>query len=209
MNGYQTLSGAPPAIIFPPYLTVGDTWCFDFPAGDYGVPPWAAIMTFGSGSIRVVNTATLQNGVFYFAVPATDTATLPAPGSVAYSVVINNSDTTENYTVQSGIVPLRPNLSDSSVNVPTQTSLQQQLAACQATILQLLSQRTSSVTFSGKAYMLWDIAKLYEIEKDLIMQVAAEQDRLSGNSRGRIIIPVFKNPWGGPYPSAPWYPYGW
>jgi hypothetical protein len=209
MNGYQTLSGTPPAIIFPPYLTVGDTWAFDFAAGDYGVPPWAATMTFGSGAVRVVNTATLQNGVFYFVIPPTDTSKLPAPGSVAYSVVVNNSGTTENYTLQSGIVQLAPNLSDTTVNVPTQTMLQQQLAACDATLVQLLSQRTSSVVFSGKAYTLWDIAKLWEIRKDLAMQVADEQTRLSGNSRGRIIIPVFKNPWGGPYPSAPWYPYGW
>jgi hypothetical protein len=209
MNGYSTLAGAPPPIIFPPYLMVGDTWAFDYPAGNYGVPPWAAIMTFASGTIRVVNTATLSNGIFYWVIPASDTAKLPAPGSVAYSVVVNNSGTGENYTVQSGIEQLRPNLSDTTVNVPTQTTLQQHLAACDATLLLLLSQRTSSVVFSGKAYTLWDLAKLYEIRKDLAMQVAAEQDRLSGNSRRRIIIPVFKNPWGGPYPSAPWYPYGW
>jgi hypothetical protein len=209
MNGFQTLTGTPPAIIFPPYLTVGDTWCFNMAAGDYGVSPWTAILTFASGTIRVTNTATLQNGVFYWAVPATDTTKLPAPGSVAYSVVVNNPTSAENYTLQSGIVQLAPDLSNTSITVPTQTSLQQQLAACQATILQLLSQRTSSVVFSGKAYTLWDLSKLYEIEKDLLMQVAAEQTRLSGNSRSRIIIPVFKNPWGGPYPSAPWYPYGW
>lgn len=209
MNGFSTLSGAPPPIIFPPTLTIGDTWAFDMSAGDYGAPPWSGIMTFASGTIRVTNIATLQNGVFYWLIPSTDTSTLPA-GTVAYSIEVNDGGSPPtNYTLQSGTVQTLIDVSDASVVVPTQTMLQQQLAACDATLLLLLSQRTSSVTFSNKAYTLWDIAKLWEVRKDLASNVANEQAALSGNSRQQIIIPVFKNPWGGPYPSAPWYPYGW
>lgn len=208
MNGFQTLSGAPPPIIFPDKLTIGDTWCFELAAGNYGADPWTGVITFASGPTSIANTATLQNGIFYWVIPPTDTQKLPA-GALAYSVVVSNPDTTERYTLQGGICQAQPNLSDSSTPVPTQTMLQQQLAACDATLLQLLSQRTEEVTFGGKAYRLWDIAKLWAVRNDLYQRVQDELGSMSGNSRGRIIIPVFKNPWGGPYPSAPWYPYGW
>jgi hypothetical protein len=206
MNGVYTLSGTPPKIVFPPTLSIGDTWAFDMAAGDYSDPVWIATMTFGSGAIRVVSDATLQQAQFYWLIPASDTATLPV-GSVAYTIVVTNASTSERYTLQYGLVTTIPNLADPGTPIGTQTTQQQQLAACDATLLQLLSQRTSSVVFGQKAYTLWDVAKLWEVRRQLAQAVNDEATALDANSRHQIIIPVFKNPWGGPYPSQPFYPY--
>lgn len=208
MNGFSTLSGGQATIMFPPSLNCGDTWAFDMPAGEYSSSDWSASMTFASGTFRLVNMATLSQGVFYFVVPPADTKTVP-PGNVVVNVSVNNATTGEVYTLQQAKIAVLPDINDPSVSVPTQTMLQQQLAACDATLLQLLSQRTSSVVFAGKAYTLIDIAKLWAVRNEIAQWVTEELLTTSGNSRSRLIIPVFKNPWGGPYPSHPWYPYGW
>jgi hypothetical protein len=208
MNGnYPGPGFAPPSsVIFPPNLTIGDSWAFNMDAGAYGSGaedgPWTAALTFASGTIRVVSAATLQGNIFYWLIPPEDTSTLPA-GTLVYTIAVSNS-VPERYTLQEGTVTALPDISDPAAVVPTSTMLEQQLAACDATLLQLLSQRTSSVTFAGKAYTLWDIAKLWEVRLQLYQRVQDERIALSGNPRSRIIIPVFKNPWGGPYP---WYPY--
>lgn len=208
MNGFSTLAGMPPPVIFPPNLNIGDSWAFSMAAGDYSASAWSAVMTFASGATRLANTATLQEGIFYWLIPATDTSTLPA-GTLAYTIAVSNSLTSERYTLQEGLVTALPDISDPNAPIATSTMLQQQLDACNKTILQLLSQRTSEVQFGGKSYTLWDIAKLWAVRNDLASRVSDEQAAAGGNSRGKLIIPVFKNPWGGPYPSAPWYPYGW
>jgi hypothetical protein len=208
MNGYYPGPGfAPPSsVIFPPNLTIGDSWAFEMDAGEYGTPssagPWTATLTFASGTVKVPTNATLQANIFYWLVPPSATSTLPA-GTLVWTIAVSNP-VPERYTLQEGTVTALPDISDPNTSVPTGTMLEQQLAACDATLLQLLSQRTSSVTFAGKSYTLWDISKLWAVRNDLYMRVQEERAALSGNPRSRIIIPVFKNPWGGPYP---WYPY--
>jgi len=184
-------------IIFPASLSIGDTWAFDMAAGDYSAAAWTATMTFASGAIRVANVATLKLGTFYWLIPASETSQLPA-GSVAYTITVDNSLTLERYTLQNGLIKTTPNLSDPNTQIGTATMAQQQLAACDATLLKLLSQRTESVTFGQKAYTLWDIAKLWQIRNGLAQAVNDEEAALDANSRQQIIIPVFKNSWGGP-----------
>jgi hypothetical protein len=203
MNGSYTI----PVIIMPPNLNIGDSWAFDMAAGEYSSGGWIAVMTFASGTTRLAQDATLQQGTFYWLFASTDTATMPA-GTLVYTVAVSNPTSLERYTIQQGTVQAVADISDPDTVVPTQTTLQQQLAACDATLLQLLSQRTSSVQFGGKAYTLWDIAKLWAVRNDLYQRVQDELAATSGNTRAKIIIPVFKNPWGGPYPSYPYYPYG-
>jgi len=210
MNGSYTPSGIPPPIIFPPNLNIGDTWAFNVAAGDYANPsangPWTATMTFASGPTRLASPATLSTNVFYWLISKTDTKTLPS-GTLVFTVSV--TDTVDRYTLQEGTVQALPDVQDPSVSVPTQTMLQQLLTACDATLLQLLSQRTSSVVFAGKAYTLWDVAKLWAVRSDLAQRAADELAAAAGNAKHRIIIPVFKNPWAGPYPSWPYYPFGW
>jgi len=205
MNGSMSISGAPPSIIFPNNLNIGDSWAFNMSAGEYNDGTWTATMTFATGATRLASDATLSQGIFYWLFSSAQTSTLPA-GTLAYTVMVSKAP--ERYTLQEGVVQALADITNPATIVPTQTMLQQQLAACDATLLQLLSQRTEEVTFAGKAYRLWDVAKLWDVRKDIAGQVSDEQDALSGNSRHRIIIPVFKNPWGGPYPSYPYYPYG-
>jgi hypothetical protein len=188
-------------LILPPSLAIGDTWAFDMPARDYSAAAWSATMTFASGATRVANVATLQEGTFYWLIPSSETAQLPA-GSVAYTITVDNSLTLERYTLQNGLVKTTPNLSDPNTQIGTSTMAQQQLAACDATLLALLSQRTQSVVFGQKAYTLWDIAKLWQIRNGLAQAVNDEEAAADANSRQQIIIPVFKNSWGGP--SAPY-----
>ena len=202
----STLSGSPSPILFPQTLTIGDTWTFSMSAGEYSTSDWSATITFASGTTRVSSVATMQSAVFYFVIAPAQTSTLPA-GSVAYAVSMASSLTLDRFTLQEGVVKTLPDLTDPSAVIPTQTMLQQQLAACDATLLKLLSQRTSSVVFGGKAYTLWDISKLWAVRNDLYQRVQDEAAAMDTNSRQQIIIPVFKNPWGGPYPSQPYYPY--
>lgn len=208
MNGFTSAAGPPPQVIFPEYLVIGDTWAFSMGAGSYSASEWSATLSFASGTTHLSNIATLQESVFYWLVPSTDTATLPS-GTLAYTIAVSNSMTGERYTVQSGTVQAVADITAPGADVPTATMLEQQLDACNKTLLQLLSQRTSQVQFGGKSYTLWDVAKLWAVRNDLYQRVGDEQAALSGNTRGKLIIPVFKNPWGGPYPSPPWYPYGW
>jgi hypothetical protein len=191
-NGY-TITGAPPSIIFPKNLNLGDTWAFNLAAGDYGTPPWSAQMTFASGTSKLMSSATLQQGVFYFVIAPSATATLP-PGRLIYTITVNNPQTTERYTLQEGTVLALADLSQEGT-VQGQTALQAMLAACDATLLQLISQRTSSVVFAGKAYTLWDISKLWAVRNEINFQVQAEIETTADNPRHQIIIPVFKNSW--------------
>ena len=204
MSNGASFSYIQPTVVMPANLNIGDSWAFDLSAGDYSDGSWTATMTFASGAARLTQDATLEGGVFYWLFTSAETATMPA-GTLAYTIMM--SRTPERYTTQEGMIQALPDITQPG-NVPTQTMLQQQLAACDQVLLQLLSSRTQEVTFAGKAYRLWDIDKLWQVRKDLASNVANEQAMLSGNSRHRIIIPVFKNPWGGPYPSYPYYPYG-
>jgi hypothetical protein len=187
----------PPPIIFPKNLNIGDTWAFNMAAGNYGTPPWSAEMTFASGTAKLTEQATLQGAVFYWLIASSATSTLPS-GTLIYTVAVKNPQTSERYTLQEGTIQALPDLGGGGAPFPSETALQQLLAACDATLLQLLSQRTSSVVFAGKAYTLWDIEKLWNVRNKIYFQVQSELEATSGNSRQQIIIPVFKNSWGGP-----------
>ena len=203
MNGSYTF----PPIIMPPNLNIGDSWAFNMSAGEYSTPEWSATMTFASGAQRLAQVATLSQNIYYWLFASTDTEQMPA-GTLAYTIAVNDSISLEKYTVQKGTVQAIADISDPDTNVPTQTMLQQQLAACDATLLNLLSQRTEKVEFGGKSYQLWNVKDLWAIRNDLYSRVQDEAASLSGNTRGKIIIPVFKTSWSGPSPSFPYYPYG-
>jgi hypothetical protein len=205
MSNGQSFSYIQPTVVMPSNLNIGDSWAFDLSAGDYNDGSWTATMTFASGAARLAQDATLTNTVFYWLFTSAETATMPA-GTLAYTIMMSRAP--ERYTTQEGMIQALPDITQEGAIVPTQTVLQQDLTLVDALIQQLLSSRTQRVMFAGKEYELWQIKDLWAIRNDIAMRAQAEAAALAGNSRHRIIIPVFKNPWGGPYPSYPYYPYG-
>jgi hypothetical protein len=98
-------------------------------------------------------------------------------------------------TLDQGAVTLVADISDPGAPVNPSSILEQQLALIDNLLTQLLSQRTSMVSFGGKQYQLWDIAKLWEVRNGIYARVLAERERNSGNMRARLIVPYFREIW--------------
>lgn len=184
-SGYPTSLN----VIFPSPLIAGDTWTITAPLGRYTDPGWTATLTFAAGSSKISANATTDASNWIFTVPATDTAKAPT-GTNQYSIMVANSVTGEVYTLQIGGVTVIANPT-SATWVNTESMLTKQLAAADQTLLDLLSQRTSMVSFGGKQYYMWNIADLWKVRNELAARVAAENEQLLGNRRSNRIIPWF------------------
>lgn len=176
-----------PSIIFPSQLISGDLWALNLDSGAYSAG-YSASITFASGSIKITSAAVFTNNQFIWAVPGTQTSTL-MPGTVAYAVSVSDGSNNR-LTIESGSVSVIADISAIGA-VQTQSILQQQLAAIDATFLALVSQETSMVTFAGKTYTLWNLVELQKVRNDIAARVADEADRLRGNNRARRIVPYF------------------
>jgi hypothetical protein len=177
---------APQTIIMPPYLVVGDQWVFQRVIGEYS--GYTGGMTFAAGTDRISATATVNDEFFTWTFPSSATSGL-TPQPYLWTATMTDPSGSR-YTIQSGGIQV---LGDISANAPctTQTMLQQQLAACDQTLLKLLSQEVQTVAFAGQTYTLHNVKDLFAIRNSLANRVAQEQAQLSGNSRSNRILPRF------------------
>lgn len=189
---FDTLFDAPAsAVNFPDPLISGDTWTFSISAGNYGDGTFTSSITFAALANKLTAPGTLAGGFFMWVIPGSQTSALtPQP----YLFNINVTDSLGNRTtLQNGGVQVAADISVTGTNISNQTNLQQMLAACDATLIQLLSQKTSMVEFQGQAYHFQDISKLFAVRQYLASLVADEQQELTGNRRSNRIVCVFRN----------------
>ena len=181
------------SIIFPPTMIRGDSWSFSLVSSRYGPGAtdglWEATITFASGTERLESTAVADGNRFKWDILPEDTLTLPA-GPASYVVQFNNG--TLRRTLESGAVTVSEDITLPGPIDPT-SPLEKELAAADACLLQLLSQRTQMVSFGGKQYQLWNIKDLWAVRNGLYSRVVSERKAAAGNMRSRLILPVFLN----------------
>ena len=178
-------------VILPDPLIIGDTWSFQIPAGPYGDGTFTASITFAALTSKLTAAATLNDNLFQWVIPSSQTSTLsPQP----YMFNINITDAEGNrVTIQRGATQVSADISAAGGSVANMSNLQLMLAACDKTLIELMSQKTSMVMFQGQAYHFQDVQKLWDVRLYLAAQVANELATQSGNLRGRKVIVVFTN----------------
>jgi hypothetical protein len=182
-------------VIFPETMVRGDSWSFELFSNQYAGEdaaggPWTATTVFATGTIRVSAVATVQGDVFYWLVPGSDTSQLP-PGPASYTIQVSNG--TDRFTLDTGAITVADDLNNPDLIVDPNSMLQKQLEAADACLLALLSQRTQMVSFGGKQYSLWSIRDLWAVRNGIYARVMAEREEAAGNTRARVIVPMFIN----------------
>jgi hypothetical protein len=181
-------------IMFPPSMIRGDSWSFSLVSERYGSGatdgPWTATATFASGLVRLEADAVLETNRFKWDILPEQTLTL-FPGPASYVVQVTNG--TLRRTLESGVVTVSEDITIPGAVIDPNSALEKELAAADACLLALLSQRTSMVSFGGKQYQLWNIKDLWAVRNGIYSRAMAERERTAGNMRARIIMPVFLN----------------
>jgi hypothetical protein len=188
----QTNGVIPDTIIFPDPLVQGDQWNLQMFSGKWGQSGYSAVIYFAAGSTKMTAPAVLSDSMYVWSIPGTSTAQL-APQPYQYNVnVIDPAGNRQ--TIEQGVIEVAPDISSSgNRNIQAMSNLELMLQACDNTIIQLLSQKTTMVQFAGQMYQMHDIEKLYAVRSNLAIRVADERDAARGNKRARRIITVFKN----------------
>jgi hypothetical protein len=173
----------------------GDSWEFSLYSSKYAGPdaadgPWTATTVFASGTSRLSSVATVAGDTFKWVILPIDTLTMP-PGPASYAITVDNG--TLRRTLDQGAVTVVDDIANPDWVVDPNSPLEKELAAADACLLALLSQRTSMVSFGGKQYQLWNIKDLWAVRNGIYARVAAEREARSGNTRARCIVPVFIN----------------
>ena len=155
--------------------------------------PWdqtcTGTVSFASGTNKLTADATVSGNQFVWLIPGTDTAKLPG-GPYSYQLSVT-TQLGNRYTVDTGAVTVATDISAPGTNVDSQTTLQKHLAACDKTLLALLSKQTQAAMFAGQSYTLHNIKELWEVRSDLASKVADEEDALRGNLRQNQFITRF------------------
>lgn len=171
----------------------GDSWSFSLTSERYGSGasdgPWLATATFASGMVRVESDAVVETNLFKWDILPEETLTLP-PGPASYVVQVRNG--TLRRTLESGAITVAEDITLPG-NIDPSSPLEKELAAADACLLSLLSQRTSMVSFGGKQYQLWNIKDLWAVRNGIYSRAMAEREKIAGNMRARLILPVFLN----------------
>ena len=178
----------PDTILFP-LLVEGDAWACERDAGAFGTG-FSASITFAALATKLTSGATAQGGQFLWAIPSAQTAKLPAQ-PYAYNVSVTDADQNR-FTLERGAVEVVADITTAGA-VQNKSRLRLMLEACDATLLQLLSQQTTMVQFAGQMYQFPDLDKLFAVRQSLASQVADEQLVLQGNTRGRRIVTRWVN----------------
>jgi hypothetical protein len=178
-------------IAFPSPLTAGDTWAFCMDVGQYG--SYTAAVNFASGPTKLLSPATLTGNKFAWLIAGTDTAPLAPTGRpTPYLYTVTVTDLSGNrYTIEQGAVTIVPDISEVGDVGDAATPLQKMLMAVDATLLQLMSQKTSMVQFAGQMYQFHELDKLFAVRDNIAARVADEADALRGAESFRRIISVF------------------
>ncbi len=177
-------------IIFPDTgLIAGTNWQFKVQNFDYGDGTWAGQIVFAATTARLVAPASVDGNIFSWDIAGADTARLlPQP----YQFQVSVTKGTDKFVLQTGGVKVVVDIGNANW-VGTETILQKDLAACDKTLLALLSQKVQMVTFGTKQYTLWDVAKLWQVRNEIYQRVQDERAKLIGNRRSNRIIPWFRN----------------
>jgi hypothetical protein len=179
-------------IIFPDPLVAGDSWCFQYWAGDWGSSGYSAEITFAAATTKITSPAVLNQGWYQWNVPGSSTATLQA-SPYLYNVHVTDPSGSQRITIERGAVKVVCDIKVSGTNVVSQTKLQMMLEALDNTLIQLMGNKTSMVQFAGQMYQMQDIDRLWTVREKLSTQVADEREELRGNKRGRRIVTFFRN----------------
>lgn len=197
LENYYLWGGVTPAptVIFPEQLRRGDSWEFNLFSPDYAGEnaengPWTGTAIFANGTEEINQVATIDDQTFYWVILPADTEQM-SPGPAQYVIQVTNA--TLRRTLQSGSVQIVDDISDPTNPVQTQTMLQQQLAAADQCLLDLLGQRVAATSFGGKTYTLLNIKDLWAIRNGIAQRAAAEAEEAAGNTRHRCIVPMFIN----------------
>jgi hypothetical protein len=176
-------------IIFPEPLVAGDSWAFEMQMQSPWDETYSATLSFAAYTNKLTANAWLDDQVFRWLIPGTETGKLP--GS-PYSYQLSVTDPLGNrYTIDTGAVTVVADISAAGTNVDSQTMLQKQLAKCDETLLVILGKQTQIARFQGQEYTLHNVKELWEVRVDLASRVADEQDALRGSLRGRQFITRF------------------
>ena len=180
------------SISFPSSLVAGDTWTFCMPTGNYG-SGYTALITFAAGSVKLSSAATQDGDEFRWSILGTETAPLVTATSTPFLYTVTVTDGSGNrYTVETGAVTVARDINALANVGGTQTNLQLMLAACDATLINLMSQKTSMVQFAGQMYQFHELDKLFAVRDNLVARVADEQDELRGAARFRKVVTIFQ-----------------
>ena len=191
------------SIIFRTQPIAGDTWLIslqnwrNYPSLD------TFKVVFASGTSQMSDTGVLVGTGIEFGIPAVDTAQFPVgPCSIVFQA-FDTASPPNRFTIERGGCNVMADISAEGADVNAQTMLQQQLAACDQTLLSILGTEVSMTQFGGQAYTLQNISDLYKVRNNLQIQVDEEQQRMLGNKRSRLIKARFvggqfipMNPWG-------------
>ena len=178
---------------FPSPLTAGDTWAFSMSTGKYG--SYMAAITFASGPTKLLSTATTVGDKFQWLIPGTETAPLAPTGRpTPFLYTVAMTDVSGNrYTVEQGAVTVVPDISEAADVGDATTPLQRMLKACDETLINLMSQKTSMVQFAGQMYQFHELDKLFAVRNSIAARVQSEADALRGAGSYRRILAVFTN----------------
>jgi hypothetical protein len=177
-------------IIFPQPLVAGDQWIFQMWGGNYASSGYGAFITIAAATTKLSAAAALNSGWYMWSIPGSSTSKLAAQ---PYRYNVNVVDPSGNrLTIERGSLVVEADISVSGTNVTSQTNLQLMLAACDATLISLLSNKATMVQFAGQSYQMHDIQKLFEVRSDLNVRVKDEQQELRGNKKSQRIITVFR-----------------
>ena len=178
---------------FPQPLIAGDTWAFSMDTKGYGA--YTAAINFASGPTKLLSVAVVSGDRFQWLIPGTETAPLTPTGRPTpflYTVAV--TDVSGNrYTIESGAVTVVPDISEAADVGDATTPLQRMLKACDETLINLMSQKTSMVQFAGQMYQFHELDKLFAVRNSIAARVQSEADALRGASSSRRIVAVFVN----------------
>jgi hypothetical protein len=178
-------------IIFQDPLVQGDTWNFQLWSAGYGSSGYAASITIAAGTTKLTAGASLVAGWYQWSLPPSATSQLAAQ-PYAYNVNVTGPGG-DRMTIERGAITVAADISVPGTNVNNKTKLQLMLEACDATLIALMSSKTTMVQFAGQMYQMHDLQKLFDVRNNLAARVRDEAEMLEGNKRNTKIVTYFRN----------------